>query len=144
MNNNLNNNHEKAKKTLKIAGAVSLGAGLILAVTGFINFFASMGSDEAPKLFFLCFIGLPLMAFGGMMLLLGFGREIMRYQKNEGMPVIKETAAEVVSGIDELKQSKAEEAKNEEEKKSLTCPSCGTENDEDGNFCKNCGAKLKE
>ena len=141
MNDNLNPQHEKAKKILKIAGAIALCIGLIFAVIGFVDFFKSASSSEKPKLFFFLFIGLPLMAFGGMMLSFGFHRELMRYTKNESVPVINEAGKEITPAVKDI----AAAVKNaSEEKKTVKCPFCNAETDADGKFCSSCGKQIAD
>lgn len=75
--------HESLKKKLKIGGTAVLAVGLVCTIVAFVNFFTVFGNPDAgmPKLFFLGFIGLPLIAIGTIMLVFGFHREMGRFVK---------------------------------------------------------------
>ena len=62
--------HESLKKKLKIGGTAALAVGLVCTIVAFVNFFTVFGNPDAgmPKLFFLGFIGLPLIAIGAITL----------------------------------------------------------------------------
>ena len=89
-----NENHEKLKKRLKIAGFILLAVGFVCTVVGMANFFSSaMGGDgEMPKLFWLMFIGVPCLGVGGSLIGFAYRREIMNFNKNESVPVINDAA----------------------------------------------------
>jgi len=132
-------NHENTKKILKITGGVLLGIGAILAIVGFIDFFTTMGEGGGmPKRFWCLFLGLPLCGVGGALLSVGFRREIMRYGKNEAMPVINEASEE----LQPVFQNVAEAIKQGAEVKNNVCKTCGTANDGEAKFCKSCGKPL--
>ncbi len=135
---NENNNHESTKKKLKITGFILLGGGIVLSLVGLINFFASFGTGEFPKLFFCAFIGFPLLGVGAGLLSFAFKREIMRYAKNESVPVINEASEEVSPAMKNV-ASAVKEGLGE---KTVKCPHCGTENPTDGKFCKECGKAI--
>ena len=153
----MNNNHQKIKRGLRISGIICLSLGTVLSVIGFIDFIITMVNlTGVPKLFFLLFIGLPLVASGGMMLMFSFRKEILQYTKNETMPVYKETCEEIAPVIknavaDNTKITCVCGALNDSDSKFCKecgkelfkiCPTCNTKNDKDSGFCKNCGAKL--
>ena len=130
--------HEETKKKIKIFGAVALLVGLVCVVIGFVNFFSTaISGDGFPKLFFLLFIGFPLLVIGTAALSFGFRREILRYNKNEGIPVMKEAGNELAPTIKNIAEA-CREGKSED---TVTC-SCGTVNDASSRFCKNCGKEL--
>lgn len=132
-----NNNHEETKKKLKIIGSIILGVGITLSAIGLISFFSAFGSGDFPKLFFLVFPGFPMIGIGASMLSFAFKREIMRYSKNESVPVINEAIEEV--GPKVKKVVSGEKPESEKVKK---CPSCGAENSDKNKFCPECGAAL--
>lgn len=148
--------HLKIKKTLKILGFIFLAVGAICALAGFIDFFLCFTGvkQSIPTLFFLCFIGLPLIAAGTVMLIFGFQREFITYGKNESAPVINEAAKDVAPAIQTIvntvKDSTTEhdEAKNEQaqedEQKFDVCPSCGHKNLADAKFCSDCGKPMQK
>lgn len=161
MNEQDNQKHKKTKFKLKIIGLVLLVCGAALSVAGMVDFFISFGGTEMPKLFWLSFIGLPLLSCGIYLTSLGFRREIASYMKNEAVPVINEAGTEikpavaaisaaVKSGTDGNKVCVCGTVNGQDSKfckncgKPLTCvcPHCGAEIDANSNFCDNCGKKI--
>ena len=82
--------HRQTKTILKILGVIFATGGLICAIRGFADCFRAFGGEGVPKLFFLCFIGFPILFVGIVCLTFGFRKEITRYVKNESVPVINE------------------------------------------------------
>lgn len=136
---NENNKHESTKKKLKIIGFILIGAGIVLTVIGLVSFFSAFGTEKFPKLFFCAFIGLPMLGIGCAILSFAFKREIMRYAKNEGVPVINEASEEIKPAVKNVAAAVNEGLKSE---KTVTCPKCGTVNPADGKFCKECGTAI--
>lgn len=112
-----------------------------------------------PKLFFLAFIGLPMLGIGAGLLTLAFRREIATYSKNESVPVINEASSEIAPAIQNVvKAAKTESgvrcecgALNDADAKfckacgkplAKTCDNCGENNSADSAYCNNCGNKL--
>ena len=142
MTNKNNNTHESVKKKLKVIGAVVLAAGIICTVIGLVDFFAAFNSESAkpPKLFFLLFIGILLLGVGLSLMAFGFRREIMRYAKNEGVPVVNEASEELSLAVKNV-VSAAKEGVLGENKGKVVCE-CGAVNPGDNKFCKECGKAL--
>ena len=126
------------KKKLKIIGIIALGAGLVLSAAGLINFFMSFGSSKPPKLFFLLFIGFPLIGIGVSVLSFAFKREILNYTKNESVPVINDASGELSPAIKNV----ANALNDVKESKTVKCPVCNSDNSSGSKFCGNCGASL--
>lgn len=126
--------HESLKKKLKIGGTAVLAVGLVCTIVAFVNFFTVFGNPDAgmPKLLFLGFIGMPLIAIGAIMLVFGFRREMGRFVKNESMPVVREAAEELTPTIEDIASAVRGDGKTE-------CPHCHTANDANSKFCKSCG-----
>lgn len=137
MNNelNLNEKHEQAKKRIKIIAFFCLFIGLVLTIIGFVDFFTSVANNTMPSLFFMLFIGFPLLGIGISLLAFGFRKEIMRYNKNESVPIINEASDEISPTINNI-------AKAFKNTSNVTCPFCHEANDKDSKFCKNCGHSL--
>ncbi len=135
----MNDNHEQLKRKLKIIGFIVLGAGVILSAIGLISFFSAFGSGEFPKLFFLVFPGFPMIGIGGSMLSFAYKREIMRYSKNEGVPVLNEAIEEVAPTVKKV----VSDGKTTDEK-TKKCPECGAENSDKNKFCSECGEALNK
>lgn len=165
-------NDENKKKKLKIIGFAVLITGIALAITAFADFFITIArfnefngfGPGMPKLFFLGFIGLPLIAVGSMILKFAYMGKIARYTSNEVSPVIKDTAnyllddtrdsiAGVFEGIKEgpgikcrfcgeVNKQGSKFCDNCGKPLAVICPSCSTANDADAKFCRNCGKNL--
>lgn len=129
-----NEQHQKIKKTLKVLGGILAAVGAVLALTGFVNFFASAGRGEMPTLFFCCFLGLPMFAAGLSMLLWGFRREIAQYTKNEMTPVAGEAIGDLTPAVAHMVRATKESGE--------PCPRCGGKNPAGARFCNACGAPL--
>ena len=124
--------YRRIKLALKIVGVVVAAAGLGLAVMGFADMFLSTADGGSPSLFWGLIAGLPLLGVGGMLCLAGFRREIVRYTKDETVPVLNEAGQELtpaVSAIAETVKSAGEDL----------CPHCGEPNEKDAKFCRHCG-----
>ncbi len=128
--------HEQLKKKLKIIGIIMVATGLALTIAGFVDFFKTMANPDKgmPKLFFMAFIGLPMLGIGAGLLTFAFRREIATYSKNESVPVINEASSEIAPAI----QNVVKAAKTES---GVRCE-CGALNDADAKFCKTCGKPL--
>ena len=146
---------------MKIAGSVLVIGGAVLTLAAFIDFFITVGTTDKgmPKLFFLAFIGLPMLGIGAGLLAFAFRREIATYSKNESVPVINEASSEIAPAIQNVvKAAKTESgvrcecgALNDADakfckacgkKKEKTCNNCGENNSADSAYCNNCGNKL--
>ena len=97
----MSNNHGKFKKAMKIAGLILLAIGIVFIVIGVADFAHAFKSEEKPEKFWTFFVGFPLFAFGAMCTMIGFHREIVKYMKDETMPVTKEAAKELKAALTE-------------------------------------------
>lgn len=139
--------HNNTKKKLKIIGGILVAIGAVCVLVGFIDFFSAFNGSGMPKLFFLCFIGLPTFGVGLMLLLFGFKKEISTYVKNESVPVINEAADELKPAVKSVVSAVKEGLQGEEttqEKGDRICPHCGKNNDADHAFCAYCGKPLEK
>ena len=95
--------------------------GLGFIVTGVASFFSAFGSFEPPRLFWCCFVGMPVLFVGAVMCGFGYMGAIARYQASEIAPVatdavnymadgtkegVKTVARAVAEGIQEAKQKR--------------------------------------
>lgn len=159
----------KAKKNSKIL----LCVGIPLLVIGFLFFFVgafTMGSGV--DLFFLSFLGMPLMFAGGVCIMLGSMRsahkfitsstastkkDYMNYMMDETSDSARNFASNIASGINEargggkscphcgninLNDAKYCSQCGEKLSSSKYCSSCGEENDSNAKYCSNCGKRL--
>ncbi len=131
--------HNKTKLILKITGIIVSAAGLVLAATGIGNTIASGGY---PRLFWLAILGLPMLAFGLMITLTAFRREIANYSAREAAPVVNEMSEAISPAIQAV--TKAAKKGTQTENAGALCPACGAQNDADAKFCDNCGKALKK
>jgi hypothetical protein len=90
--------HREERTFLRIAGLLMAGAGLVLTLIGMLSFFSAFGSFEPPRLFWCAFIGLPLLAIGGMMCIFGFMGAVSRYTAAEQMPVVTDAVSDLADG----------------------------------------------
>lgn len=128
--------HQKTKRIFKILGIIFTIAGLALAITGFVSMISSFGSGEFPRLFWCMIPGFPLLAFGLMLLMQGFRRELMQYSKNESVPVFNDAAQQAQPGISAIADAVREKSD------SVVCPNCGNPCPQDAKFCEKCGYAL--
>jgi zinc-ribbon domain len=134
--------HIRVRNGLRIAGPIAFGVGLGLTITGAASLFAGN-----LRLFFLTFIGLPLVFTGGSISMYGLMGAVARYTMTETAPsatdafnymadstqagvrkVARATAAGVREGLAEAAQK--------------SCPRCNANNEADSKFCKSCGAPV--
>lgn len=128
--------HEKNKKRLKIIGIIVMICAAGFTITGFVDFAASFGSGDPPTLFWCLIVGFPMIGVGGMLLSLGFRRELTGYVKNESVPVINEAGEEIAPAVSAIaRAAKSESGEN-------LCPHCGKPNDDGAKFCRHCGKEL--
>ncbi|HXF10988.1 MAG TPA: hypothetical protein VN625_09395, partial [Desulfuromonadaceae bacterium] len=69
-----------------------LGAGGICMVVAFVDFARSMNGMEPPHLFWMFFLGMPLMFAGFVMSQMGFMGAVTRFMAGEAAPVATDTA----------------------------------------------------
>ncbi len=129
--------HKTIKRVLQIVGVVCAAAGLGLIIAGFVDFSKSFERSGPPQLFYLFFIGFPVMFVGITCLTFGFRKEISRYVKNESVPVLNEASEELKPVMRAMGQAVKEGYSD-----SIVCKECGERNDADNKFCKACGKPL--
>ena len=78
--------HRQTKTILKILGVIFATGGLICAIIGFADFFRAFGGEGVPKLFFLCFIGFPILFVGIVCLTFGFRKRSRATLKTNRCP----------------------------------------------------------
>jgi len=128
MSNKIDKNASKKKKILKVIGFIFLPLGLLFLIFGFSNF----------ELFFLSFLGMPMLFIGSSCLMFAYQGSIARYNASQTAPVLKDTINYLADETKDTIVNVSNEIKN----KQVKCHKCNHENDYNANFCDNCGSKL--
>ena len=126
--------HIKNKKKLRIIGFIFLPLGIAFIVGGMVG--GIVGGIFG--LFFLSFPGVICIGIGATCLMFTYQASVMRFTKNETVPIFNEMSGQVAPGISNLTAA-ARAGFND----TITC-TCGTVNSAEDNFCKNCGKALKK
>ena len=92
--------HVAVRTALRIAGPMMALVGLVFLAIGIGSFFSSFGDFEPPRYFWCAFVGMPLLAVGGVMCNYGYMGAVYRYMAGEVTPV----ASDVVNYIGENTQ----------------------------------------
>ena len=79
------------RKGLRVAGPAIFLVGLLCFIIAAISLFASAGGGGMPHLFWLGFVGLPLMFVGGVLCQFGFMGAVARFMAGEAAPVAVDT-----------------------------------------------------
>jgi hypothetical protein len=133
---------------LRRIGPLVFIVGLICTLGGMVSFFASFGSFEPPRYFWLCFVGMPLMFVGGVFCQFGFMGAVARYVAGETAPVAADTinymADETKDAVETVAKSAAKGivegiATEKSGADTLYCPHCGFAIKADYQFCPKCG-----
>ncbi|OLF14234.1 hypothetical protein BLA60_03615 [Actinophytocola xinjiangensis] len=129
---------------LRIAGIVLVLGGVVLAAIGFIDFFGSMGhshdglpgdlrhsagESRFPTMFWMTFVGLPMIAGGVACLKAGFLGVASRYVADESQAAVRQVSQAAATG---WRAGSAGPAG--------FCHRCGTPQQQDARFCHRCGA----
>ncbi|HUF62559.1 MAG TPA: hypothetical protein VMN36_10840 [Verrucomicrobiales bacterium] len=64
--------HKGTRDFFRVAGLLVAGAGLVFLIIGLASFFSAFGAGGPPRLFWCCFVGMPLLFVGSVMCLFGF------------------------------------------------------------------------
>ena len=153
--------HLKTRNTFRTLGPIFLSAGAICILVAFIDFFTydpfdsgfgqiggfgefvEFGDFGGPKLFWLFFLGAPLLFVGAVLTQAGYAGAIAKYGSREYAPVAKDTfnylASETKMGVKEISNAIHEGTNSTH---SITCSSCSEKNQSDAKFCNQCGDKL--
>jgi len=85
---------KQVRKFLRIAGPLTLLVGLVCVGIATASAFGAFESNSfgPPRLFWLSFVGLPLIFVGGVMTGTGFLGAVLRFQAGEAAPVAVDTA----------------------------------------------------
>jgi len=137
---------------LRRAGPIILLVGLICTIICLANFFWCSNSHEPPRYFWLGFVGLPLMFFGGVLSQYGFLGAVARYVAGETAPVAADAtnyvAEETKGAVETVARSAAkgmvEGIEAGKAAPANFCPQCGFAVKPDFKFCPGCGKSLSK
>jgi len=90
--------HRGIRSFLRVAGPLVAGVGLILLIVGMASFFSAFGGSGPPRLFWCCFVGMPLLFVGGVMCKFGFMGAVARYTAAEQVPVATDAISDLAEG----------------------------------------------
>ena len=146
-NSEYENKHNGTSKKLKAFGVLLLIVGLGCTIAGITDFFIHLSSHGMPTLFFLCFIGFPCAAAGGVCLVLGYQRKMNSYIASQNAPVAKDAMNYMLDGTSDAIAKAAGKVANSIDNSSKvegvnfnTCSKCGHKNPAGTKFCSKCGA----
>ena len=111
--------HVRVRNAFRVAGPTVFLLGVTLAIISAASLFASAGSFEGPRYFWLGFVGLPLMFVGAVLSGYGYMGAVTAY-----------TARELTGSLASPRGPV------------MACPRCHTPNPTDARFCKTCGTAL--
>lgn len=145
----INPGHQTARNVLRIVGPLTFAVGGIFMLVGLVSFFSAFAPGGGfPRLFWCCFVGMPLMFVGMVMSNFGFMGTITRYQAGEIAPVGKDAfnymADGTKDGVRTIATAIASGLQQASSKGTLTCSACGHSNDDLARFCDQCGAVLSK
>ncbi len=90
--------HKGTRSFLRIIGLVVASVGLIFLIIGMASFFSAFGGGGSPRLFWCCFVGMPLLFVGGVMCMFGFMGSVARYTAAEQVPVATDAINDLAEG----------------------------------------------
>ncbi len=132
---------------LRVLGLTLLGVGLVLAITGGIDFADQVDTFEGPG-----FGAIGRMAGGGFMVIFGlaalnagFLGLQARYVAGETMPTVKQSASYLTDGEGVLGVGRTVDDAKPAQPGAVAgpfCRACGVRNDPDATFCDGCGTSL--
>ncbi len=79
--------HQGTRSFLRVAGPFVAVVGFVFLIIGMVSFFSAFGGTGSPRLFWCCFVGMPLLFVGGVMSMFGFMGAVARYTAAEQVPV---------------------------------------------------------
>ena len=141
--------YERTAKMLRVLGIILLIVGIGCVVTGTADLIVSSSSWEEPTLFWLCFVGFPIIAGGAICTSFGFHKKVSRFMMSQQAPVAKDYANYMIDGTSDSVSNMAgkvassvADSSKVEGVDANTCSKCGTRNPLGAKFCSKCGAAL--
>ena len=90
--------HKGTRSFLRVAGPLVAAVGLLFLIIGMASFFSAFGGSGSPRLFWCCFVGMPLLFVGGGMCMFGFMGAVARYTAAEQVPVATDAINDLAEG----------------------------------------------
>lgn len=155
--------HRSNRSILRIIGPVILVIGILLTIVGIggfifgaISSFDSGPSFDGPpdafKLFFLAFLGLPMIGIGAMITKVAYFGAIARYVASEAAPVAKDTTNYMLDGTKDAIGGLAQSVGagiaagmaggTIADAQTVDCTGCGAACDSGARFCDQCGTTI--
>jgi hypothetical protein len=90
--------HKGTRSFLRVAGLLVAAVGLVFLIIGMASLFSAFGGGGPPRLFWCCFVGMPLLFVGGVMCMFGFMGAVARYTAAEQVPVATDAISDLAEG----------------------------------------------
>jgi hypothetical protein len=90
--------HRGIRSFLRVAGPLVAGVGLVFLIIGMASFFSAFGGSGPPRLFWCCFVGMPLLFGGSVLCIFGFMGSVARYTAAEQVPVTTDAINDLAEG----------------------------------------------
>jgi hypothetical protein len=136
----INPGHHRVRRVFRVLGPVLVVVGLACIVAAFAGFVTAFGGP--PRLFWLGFVGIPVLFVGLVLTKAGYLGAVTRYVAQEQAPVAADTlnylAGETRPGVRAGASAVREGLRGE----GRACPACGERNDGAARFCDACGKPL--
>jgi hypothetical protein len=150
-NRHLDPRHRDKRSALRVLGILLLVVGGCFMAVGLISFFSAFGGFEPPRLFWCCFVGMPLLAAGIALTKFGYMGAVGRYMAGEMAPVAKDTFNYMADGTQDGIRTVARAVGEGLGLRDgggpapvVLCHRCNSENDADAKFCSECGAPIRQ
>jgi hypothetical protein len=138
--------HSEARSVLRRVGFLLLSVGGVLLVIGLIDFFSALNGHMEPERFWMMMVALPVLGLGGVLLSVGYQRQIMQYQMRAAVPAVIEAFDDVASGTKDsvrlLAGAIGEGLRGDASSSTQACPLCSHVNSANAKFCDDCGMAL--
>lgn len=91
--------HKGIRTFLRVVGLLTVATGLVFLIVGMASFFAAFGGSGPPRLFWCCFVGVPLLFVGVVMCMFGFLGAVARFAAAEQVPVATDAISDLAEGV---------------------------------------------
>jgi hypothetical protein len=135
----INPGQAKYRMVCRIVGPLVFLVGVVCVVTAGVDFFTAEGM---PTLFWLGFVGMPLLFVGSALAMAGFMGAVARFTAAEHAPVAADTFNYVAGETGEGVRAVASAVREGLATGARRCAACGEGNDAGAKFCDACGQPL--